>query len=402
MNWNEKFSILAEQLEGDFFDSEIQRVLYSTDASSYREKPLAVARPKNKADIQKLIRFAKENRTSIIPRAAGTSLAGQVVGEGIVVDVSKYMNRILEFNPKERWVRVEPGVNLAELNKFLAPHGLLFGPETSTANRCCIGGMLGNNSCGLRSLIHRSTREHVLEVEAILSDGSEVVFGPLSVLEFEAKCNEDSGRLETSIYKSIREILSNPENQKQIREEYPHPSVVRRNTGYALDVLLKSDPFSSGGEPFNFCKLLAGSEGTLAFSTSIKLNLIPQLPKYKGVVCAHFSSLQDVFRANIIALKYHPTAVEMMDDKVLECTKSNIEQQKNRFFVQGDPKAMLMIEFAFESEEELLMVAKKMEAEMREAGYGYYFLLVTGADKIWRIWELRRAGLGLAFQYSRR
>jgi len=395
MNWSEKFSKLAEQFEGDFFDSEIQRVLYSTDASSYREKPLAVARPKNKEDIQKLILFANEHQTSIIPRAAGTSLAGQVVGGGIVVDISKYMNRILEFNPEERWILVEPGVNLAELNKFLAPSGLLFGPETSTANRCCIGGMLGNNSCGLRSLIYGSTREHVIEVEAILSDGSEAAFGPLSASRFEEKCNENSGKLETAIYQNIKKILTDPENQKQIRKEYPHPSVLRRNTGYALDVLLNSAIFSPGGKPFNFCKLLAGSEGTLAFSTAIKLNLVPQLPKYKGVVCAHFSSLQDAFKANIIALKYHPTAIEMMDDKVLECTKSNIEQQKNRFFVKGDPKAMLMIEFAFESEEELFAAAKKMEINMLEAGYGYHFPLVTGADKISRIWELRRAGLGL-------
>ena len=202
-------------------------------------------------------------------------MAGQVVGAGIVVDISKYMDRILEFNKEEHWIKVEPGVNLSELNLYLKPYGLQFGPETSTTNRCRLGGMLGNNSCGLRSLIYGSVRDHVLEVETLLSDGSEVLFSPLSREEFEAKCEGDPTTLETQIYSQIGIILSNKQTREKIREVYPEPSVTRRNMGYAIDSLIDTDPFTDNPEKFNFSKLLAGSEGTLAFTTAIKLNLLP-------------------------------------------------------------------------------------------------------------------------------
>jgi FAD/FMN-containing dehydrogenase/Fe-S oxidoreductase len=391
----QEFEKLKASIDGDLFTDNVQRILYSTDASSYREKPLAVTRPKNAADISKLLTFARDNNTSVIPRAGGTSLAGQVVGSGIIVDVSRYMNKILEFNKAERWVWVEPGVNPAELNKWLAPHGLQYGPETSTANRCCIGGMLGNNSCGLHSIIYGSAREHVLEVDAILSDGSEVNFKALTKAEFEEKCNGNDSFLETKIYRNIRDILSNPENQKEIRDNFPDPRVTRRNMGYAIDVLLESDVFTPGGEPFNFCKLLAGSEGTLSFSSRIKLNLIPLPPPHIGLVCAHFTSLEDSLHGNLIALKHKPGAVELMDDIILNCTRENIEQNKNRFFVLGEPAALLMIEFACETETELHEKAAAVERDMRAAGLGYAFPLVTGADNIKRVWALRTAGLGL-------
>lgn len=391
----EKFELLKSQLEGDLYTDNVQRILYSTDASSYKEKPLAVTRPKTAADVEKILAFAREHKTSVIPRAGGTSLAGQVVGSGIVMDISKYMNRILEFNKDEQWVWVEPGVIPAELNKWLAPHGLLFGPETSTANRCCVGGMLGNNSCGLHSIIYGSVREHVLEVDTILSDGSRVTFGPLTKAQFTEKCEGDDSLLETRIYRNIRDILSDPENQKEIRDNFPDPRVTRRNMGYAIDVLLESEVFTEGGEPFNFSKLLAGSEGTLAFTTRIKLNLIPLPPPHVGLVCAHFGSLEDSLHANLIALKHNPGAVELMDDIILNCTKENIEQNKNRFFVEGEPKALLMIEFACTTEEELNAKAAALEADMRAARLGYAFPLVTGSDRIKRVWALRTAGLGL-------
>src|SRR5882757_375213 len=176
---NDKWQALGAALDGELYYDNTMRTLYATDASAYREMPLAVAVPKSETDIRKLIAFAKAEKTSLIPRTAGTSLAGQVVGNGIIVDVSKYFTRILELNVEERWVRVQPGVIRDELNLFLKPHGLLFGPETSTANRAMIGGMVGNNSCGSNSVIYRSTREHLLEVKALLSDGSSVVFGRL-------------------------------------------------------------------------------------------------------------------------------------------------------------------------------------------------------------------------------
>jgi len=395
MKKNDPFIPLKQVLQGDLYTDNVQRVLYATDASSYREIPQAVCKPKSKEDIRAIIEFARKNNTSVIPRAAGTSLAGQVVGPGIIVDISKYMTKILEFNPEERWVIVEPGVNLSELNQFLAPHGLQFGPETSTANRCCIGGMVGNNSCGLHSLIYGSARDHILEADCIMADGSEVFFEELTREEFIAKCSGDPGRLETKIYRNLNQILSDPVNQKAIRKDYPDPKVKRRNNGYALDVLLETDPFSGNGVKLNVCKLLAGSEGTLAFSIRLKLNLIPLPPCYKGLVCAHFSSLEDAYQGNLIALKYHPGAIELMDDIIMGCTRENIDQRKNRFFIQGDPKAMLMIEFARETEEELLETTAAMEKDFLTHGLGYHFPLVRGADNIKKVWALRTAGLGL-------
>ncbi|HUW93258.1 MAG TPA: FAD-linked oxidase C-terminal domain-containing protein, partial [Bacteroidales bacterium] len=272
---------------------------------------------------------------------------------------------------------------------------LQFGPETSTANRCCMGGMLGNNSCGLHSLLHGSVRDHILEVEAILSDGSEVTFRELSPDEFHGKCEGDPDLVETKIYRNLRDILSDPVNEDRIRREFPHPQLKRRNNGYALDVLLETDPFTGNGEKINICKLLAGSEGTLAFTSSLKLNLV-RIPDLKtGLLCAHFYSLQDAVRANIIALKHNPAAIELIDDYILNCTKDNIEQNRNRFFVKGEPKIILLIEILRDTIEEISATASAIESEMREAGYGYHFPLFTGADEIFRVWELRKAGLGV-------
>ena len=395
MKPTDPFFSLKQSLDGDVFTDQVQKVIYATDASSYREIPQAVTRPKSKEDIRKIIAFARETETSVIPRAGGTSLAGQVVGSGIVVDISKYLNKIGEINTEERWIEVEPGVILAELNQHLAKHGFQFAPETSTANRCCIGGMLGNNSCGLHSLIYGSTREHILEVEGILSDGSDVIFKSLSTEEFHAKCSGNPELLETKIYQNIQETLTDKFNQQEIRNEFPDPKVTRRNNGYALDVLLETDPFTNNGKSFNFCKLLSGSEGTLVFVTKIKLNIVPLPPKFQGLVCAHFKTLEDSFYGNIVALRYYPDAIELTDDIILNCTLENIEQRKNRFFIQGNPKAILTIEFSANSEEEIQKKARALEEDLRKEGYGYQFPLFTDKESIKKIWELRKAGLGL-------
>lgn len=395
MKEDKRFARLAGEIRGDLYTDTTQRILYATDASAYREIPLAVTRPAGSDDIKRILAFARSEGTSVIPRGAGTSLAGQVVGPGIVIDISKYFNRILKFNAAERWVKVEPGVILSELNLYLAPHRLQFGPETSTANRCCMGGMLGNNSCGAHSLIHGSVRDHILEVDAILSDGSEVHFGALTTEEFMAKCDGDPSLLETKIYRNLREILSDSHNAEEIRKEFPHPELRRRNNGYALDSLLMSDPFTGNGEKLNVCKLLAGSEGTLAFTTAMKLNLVPVTEQKTGLLCAHFSSLQDAVRANIIALRHNPAAIELIDDYILNCTKDNIEQSRNRFFVKGDPKVILIIEITRPTVEEIEKTAAAMEKDMAAAGYGFHFPLVTEPDEMARIWELRKAGLGV-------
>lgn len=386
--WNE----LREKLKGDLYTGDTMRILYATDASAYRDMPLAVVMPKDEDDIISLISFARKMKVPLIPRTAGTSLAGQVVGNGIVADVSRYMNRIIEVNPEEQWVKVQPGVVLDELNKTLLPYSLFFGPETSTSNRCMIGGMVGNNACGSHSLVYGSTRDHTLEITALLSDTTKVTFKPLTKEEFKNKTLLQD--LEGDIYRNINRILSDETNRSEIKVNYPDPRLERRNTGYALDLLLDTGPFTDTTIPFNFCKLLAGSEGTLAFSTEIKLNLVPLPPKEKALVCIHCSSLEEAFKANLTALRHKPIAIELIDHFIIERTKENIEQSKNRFFISGEPAAILVVEFAHNTTREIEVAAAELEKDMRANGYGYHFPVILGND-INKVWALRKAGLGL-------
>ena len=386
------FSTLKQELSGDLLTDESTLILYSTDASAYKERPVAVVFPKHKDDILAIILFCKKNKIGIIPRTAGTSLAGQVVGSGIIVDLSRTMTQILELNKEEKWIRLQPGVVLDELILYLRPHQLFFGPETSTSNRCMIGGMVGNNACGAHSLIYGSTRDHLLEVKGFLADGSEVHFKPLSPKEFQDKTVGD--QLENELYRQIQKILSESVNQQQIASEYPEKSLRRRNTGYALDELMNCGLFSESKADFNFSKLIAGSEGTLLFITEIKLNLVPLPPKETGLVCIHFHTLEEAMKGNLICLKYHPGAIELIDEVILKCTLDSIEQRKNRFFVEGEPGAILVVEWARESPDEISALHQALETELREAGLGYHFPLVTGEDTK-KVWALRKAGLGL-------
>lgn len=388
----ERFTELKQQLDGDFNWDKSTLVQYATDASAYREIPIAVALPKTKDDLKKLIVFAKNNSIPLIPRAAGTSLAGQVVGNGIIVDISRYWGKIIEINTNESWVRVEAGVILDELNLSLKPFGLFFGPETSTSNRCMIAGMVGNNSCGSHSILYGSTRDHTISVKMILEDGIEYEFGPLSNEEFRNKL-KIVGK-EGDLYRFLNDNLSNESIKSEINAQYPDPSIKRRNTGYALDMLLNCSTFGNSDKPFNLSNLIAGSEGTLGFITEIKLNLVPLPPKEKAVIAIHLSERNHAFKANLIALKYKPGAVEMMDNIILNCTKGNIEQKKNRFFVQGEPGAILIVEFARGTKEEINQIAFEMEAEMQSAGFGYHFPIIWGND-ISKVWALRKAGLGV-------
>ncbi len=390
-----KLKELKPLLEGDLHTDSVLRKLYATDASAYREIPLGVALPESEKDLKTIVRFAYANSIPLIPRAAGTSLAGQVVGNGLVVDISN-LNKILEVNEEERWVRVQPGVIRDVLNFHLQPYGLFFGPETSTANRAMMGGMVGNNSCGSNSIVYGSTRDHLLSVKAILSDGSETEFKALDKKAFEEKCNgiNVSGPLEQNIYREINEILSDPGNRRRIRAEYPKRSIPRRNNGYALDLLMEAEPFGENDEPFNFCKLIAGSEGTLAFMTEIKLNLVPLPPKAKLLVACHFDSINESLEANLIALKYAPLACELIDRYIIECTENNISQRENRFFIKGTPGAILVVELSRDRIEDAQKTADEMIAAMKKAGYGYHFPKLTGTDTN-KVWELRKAGLGL-------
>jgi FAD/FMN-containing dehydrogenase/Fe-S oxidoreductase len=386
------FERLAEKLEGELHLDATMRTLYATDASVYREMPQAVALPKSEEDIFRLIHFAREHRTALVPRTAGTSLAGQVVGAGIIVDVSRYLNRILEIDAERRRVRVQPGVVRNELNLALASHQLFFAPETSTQNRAMIGGMVGNNSCGSNSVVYGSTREHLVAVRAVLSDGSIAEFGPLAPAEFAAKCS--GSNLEAAIYRKVNLLLGDADNRDAIAREFPKKSIHRRNTGYALDSLAACAPFAPEGPPFNFCRLLAGSEGTLAFLTEITLACEPLPPSESALVCVHCATIDEALRANLVALQYAPRSCELIDHYILECTKTNLEQRQNRFFVQGDPGAILAVEFAASTRDEITAVVGHLEAELRHAGLGYHFPTVWAGD-LNRVWNLRKAALGL-------
>ena len=313
------------------------------------------------------------------------------------MDISRYLTRILEIDATARRVRVQPGVVRNELNLALAPHGLFFAPETSTQNRCMIGGMVGNNACGANSVVYGSTRDHVISVRAVLSDGSIAEFGALSEEEFAAKSQSDT--LEGLIYRKVGSLLGNAENRAEIAREFPKKSIHRRNTGYAIDSLAQCAPFVSDGPPFNFCRLLAGSEGTLAFLTEITLSCEPLPPPESALMCVHCVTIDEALRVNLVALRHSARACELMDDNILECTKANIEQRQNRFFVQGDPGALLAVELAAETREEVVDLATGLETELRATGLGYHYPVIWGADQN-RVWNLRKAALGLAFQPS--
>ena len=383
---------LKKNLSGELFYDDLIKSIYATDASVYKMLPLAVAYPKHNADIKQLIKFAKTHKTSLIPRTAGTSLAGQCVGKGVVVDVSKYFTKILNINEKARTVTVQPGVVRDELNNCLKPFGLFFGPNTSTSNRCMIGGMVGNNSSGTTSIQYGVTRDKVLEMHTVLSDGSEAVFGEVSQNEFKKKTEDAS--LEGHIYKSIYDELHSETVQNNIKEQFPKPEIHRRNTGYAIDELLKTDMFSDATESFNMCKLLSGSEGTLAFTTQITLKLDVLPPQESIMVAAHFNSIENCLNAVELVMKHNLYTCEMMDKTILDCTKHNKTQQENRRFLEGDPLAILMCEVKATTLFAVKKLADALEKDIKASGLSYAYPKLYGKD-IDKANHLRSAGLGL-------
>ena len=383
---------LANSLSGAVFFDNLHKSIYATDASVYRKIPLGVAYPKNNDDIKTLIKFANENNISLIPRAAGTSLAGQCVGDGLVVDTSKHFTKIIAFDEHSKTVKVQSGVIRDELNNFLKPYGLFFGPNTSTSNRCMIGGMVGNNSSGTTSIKYGVTRNKVIELKTILSDGSEVTFNELTPQQFQQKQLGNS--LENNIYKTIFNELSNKETQQEIINQFPKKNIHRRNNGYPIDELLNYEEFGGENKTINLATLLTGSEGTLAFTTEITLKLDPLPPSKNIMIAAHFSSIQESMEAVVIAMKHHLFTCELMDKTILDCTKNNREQLKNRFFVEGDPKAILMLEICTNSEEESNKKADELINDLKAKNLGYAFPKLVNND-IDKAVNLRKAGLGL-------
>lgn len=384
---------LSSSLLGElFFDSQNPKhqtmlLAYATDASVYQEIPLAVAIPKDKSDLIKLISFARTQQVTLIPRTAGTSLAGQVVGAGIVVDVSRSFNKILEVNVDQQWVRVEPGVIRDDLNKHLKQFGLMFGPETSTASRAMVGGMIGNNSSGLHSIVWGDTRKNTQEAHVLLDDGSEVLFEELTAETFFQKLS--SPTREGEIYRQMNAVLTDKANIAAIAAGFPKRSITRRNTGYALDFLVDRD------QPFNFCNLLAGSEGTIGIITEAKLKLMKLPPAEVGLLCVHFNDMVECMHGNVVALQHSPEASELVDKYILDFTIGHPTYQHNRFFIEGDPKALLIVEFRADTLAAVQELAAGLKADLIAQGLGYAYPLVTGAAQTNLVWDVRKAGLGL-------
>ena len=382
---------LHNSLSGDVLFDNLHKTLYSTDASVYRKIPLAVAFPKNDKDLKTLIEFAKKNNTTLIPRTAGTSLAGQCVGDGIVVDVSKHFTKIISFDAVNKTVTLQPGVVRDSLNVYLKEFGLFFGPNTSTSNRCMIGGMVGNNSSGSTSIKYGVTRDKVLEIKTILSDGSSATFNEITSDEFLEKIKENTQ--EGKIYRAIYSELSQIENQKEIKKEFPKETIHRRNTGYAVDEFLSSDLFGGTESTINIAKFLSGSEGTLAFSTSITLQLDDLPPTESIMVCTHFKSINESLIATVTAMNHNLYNCELMDKTILDCTKNNRDLAKNRFFLKGDPEAVLMLEVSANSLDKAEVLADNLIKDLEKNNLGYHHPKVYGKD-IAKVHYLRKAGLG--------
>jgi len=371
---------LKDVIKGEVRFDDLSRVLYRTDASIYEIQPLGLILPKDEEDVIAAVRVAGERGVSILPRGGGTSLAGQSVGPGIHLDLSKYMNRILEFNPEERWIRVQPGLVLDELNAYLQPHGLSFAPDVSTSSRANIGGMIGNNSCGAHSIVYGKTIDHVLELKVVLSDGSEAVFSPVDEEEYQRRAAGDG--LEGQIYREIRRIAR--DNEELIRRGFP--TVMRRVSGYNIDEFIN-------GAPFDLSKIVVGSEGTLCAVVEARLNLV-ELPAHKSLVAVHFHDLVESVEANLTVLETDAVASELIDKILLDQTVDSIEHAPSRRFLQGDPAALLVVEFYADSEVELERKMDDLEARLDERGMGYAYVRAIDPATQKAIWELRKAGLG--------
>ncbi len=403
---------LARKLSGELHWDEVHRILYATDASVYREVPLAVAFPRTEEDLVACVKFAQHHGIAITPRAGGTSLAGQAVGAGLVVDVSRFMREIIAIDTAAGYAIVAPGVIRDQLNAALAPLGYWFGPNTSTANRCTLGGMFGNNSCGSTSITVGSTREHVLAARVVLADGSVITYGspPVGSTNEEEVTREegaDAGagdrieeqkggaigsQLAAEINGFLHDLLGDAERREKIVAAFPRREVTRRNTGYALDLLAAQQPFTPDGPPFNLCTLLAGSEGTLALTSQLTVRILPLPPSGSAVAALHFRTIDAALRATQRIMDTAPFMCELMDDTILRLARTNPEQARNAAFVDGDPRALLLVEYRGETDAEAAAMA---ETAARGETTAYAAPVLRGQTTVAKVWKLRAAGLGI-------
>ncbi len=377
----ELFDKLKNSIKGEVLTDDYSLGMYATDASIYQIRPIAIVLPKDGQDIKKAVAIAYQNRITILPRGAGTSLAGQTVGESIILDFSKYMNSILEINIAEKWVRVQPGMARDDLNAILKPHGLHFAPDPATSSRANVGGMVGNNSSGTKSILFGKTVDHVLEADILLAEGAELHLENCTPEAYRTK--SDQNNREGEIYRSFEKLIKT--HSEEIKERFP--KVMRRVGGYNLDEFVYTDQW-------NLSKLVCGSEGTLATTLELKLNLV-ELPKHKSVCVVHFSEVLDAISAVESMLKYNPSAVEILDKTVIDLSRSNLTTKHHCHFIEGNPAAILIVEFYGDTVEDVLDRPKNMVKELKSYGFGYAYPLFPESDAYNDVWVIRKKGLGL-------
>jgi FAD/FMN-containing dehydrogenase/Fe-S oxidoreductase len=379
---------LRAVVRGDVRFDAGSRLLYSTDASMYQVEPIGIVIPRTREDVHAAVEVARRHQAALLPRGGGTSLTGQTVNRALVIDFSPHLNRVLEVNREEGWARIEPGVVQDELNHHVRPLGLLFGPDTSTSSRATLGGMIGNNSGGSHSIAYGLTVEHVIELTCLLVDGTTVVFGEVTPEQFRQKCQAPG--LEGQIYREVARIREQYANE--IRTRYP--THWRRVAGYNLDALLPGDPRRGGDRPLNMARLVVGSEGTLALTLEAKVRLVPR-PKFTALDVVHYHDIQEAMEASQSILDTSPYAVELTDKMILDLARGNIEQSKRMGFVQGDPAAILIVEYAGETAAEVRGQVEALEARRQREGWGYAAHTALDPAEQQSIWKLRKAGLGL-------
>lgn len=370
-----------KNIKGDVLTDDYSLGLYSTDASFYQIRPIVVVLPMDESDVKKAIEIARKNKLKILPRGGGTSLAGQTVGEAMVLDFSKYMNKILEVNVQERWVKVQPGLVRDELNEEMAKHNLHFAPDPATSSRANVGGMVGNNSSGTKSILYGKTVDHILEAKVLLADGTELLLKELSQEAFRQKAQQKNR--EGEIYRNFQEIIQ--QNREEIKQRFP--KVMRRVGGYNLDEFVYTDHW-------NLAKLITGSEGTLAVTLELKLNLEP-LPKFKSVVVVHFADLLETIRAVQPMLPFKPSAIEIIDRTVLSLSYENLTTKQLCHFIEGDPAAILIVEFYGDTYESVTQRPTAMIEDLKQKGLGYAYPLFPSGKEYDDVWTLRKKGLGL-------
>jgi FAD/FMN-containing dehydrogenase/Fe-S oxidoreductase len=388
---------LRKVIAGDVRFDPASRLLYSTDASMYQLEPIGVVIPRDADDVQAAVEVARAQRVALLPRGGGTSLTGQTVNRALVLDFSRWMNRVLEVNADERWARVQPGLVQDALNHHVRPMGLLFGPDTSTSNRATLGGMLGNNSGGSHSIAYGLTVDHVVEITALLADGTRVVFGDVTPEEVLRKGRRAG--LEGQIYREVARIRD--AYADEVRARYPHHW--RRVAGYNLNELVGVGikPGSVAGSELdgtarglNMARLVVGSEGTLLTIVEAKVRLVRR-PAKTALSVIHYRDLQEALESSQSILETGPYAVELTDKMILDLARDNIEQSQRMGFVQGEPAAILIVEYAGQSDAEVRAKVAELEARRARERFGYAATLAFDPAEQQSIWKLRKAGLGL-------